>query len=763
MMQKAFVWAWYRFRPDEGWLSFFLLLGAVICLTAAVAAVEWVPQGNIVLFTGGLGLLLGTIVAKRPLRAIFAWLLILAYGLLATAIYVGQLLPPLTALLQGEAAATFRQSWALFVDRMVSWFVAVSSSGSSSETIVFAFGLGLLTWLLAAYAGWTTYRQRRPLLALGLLGLALAVNGYYGGDDAPIWLVALFIAFTTLLAAAMHFANMEKEWQQRLVDYSGEVRFELLAAAGAVAMMLLVLAFILPTIRLSSIARAFREWQTVQEAEETLDRAFGGVRQPQPPSAAPAFRPGGGGVLPRSFLLGDAPSLYETVMMTATLSPPSSAATHWRAASYDVYTGRGWALSRERQETVPARETIALPSLAGQTLFTQTVHWLHDNRKTLYTVGKPLQFSETSTVYWRGLEDFSRALREEQESAANPGHSYQAVSRLTTAGPAELRSASLAELPPLIIARYTNLPETVSQEVRDLAQEVAGDQPTPYDQAYALQSFLRQYPYSLEVQGPPPGRDPVEYFLFQLQSGYCDYYASAMAVMARSLGLPARMATGYLAQPPDENGVQTIYQIQAHSWTEIYFAGYGWVEFEPTASIAEPAPIVPTPLAAPAGQEATPEPEFVPPPLPERQEERVSPLWAIPLMALILAIWFWWHRRQRVAHTGDNVLWAYDRLLQAARRLGHPTPPSQTPAEFQSTFLAHLEPMARYGRLAPLLQELRPGVERLTSLFVARQYSRLAETRRPQTEARAIWRHLAPRLRLLALFNALLERIRRQP
>jgi transglutaminase-like putative cysteine protease len=99
---------------------------------------------------------------------------------------------------------------------------------------------------------------------------------------------------------------------------------------------------------------------------------------------------------------------------------------------------------------------------------------------------------------------------------------------------------------------------------------------------------LRQYPYSLEVTGPPPNVDPVAYFLFELQAGYCDYYASAMVVMARSLGLPARMGVGYLAQPADEAGVQTIRQLHGHSWAEIYFAGVGWVEFEPTGSFDSP-------------------------------------------------------------------------------------------------------------------------------------------------------------------------------
>ena len=747
MTWKPLDWAWRRYRPEEGWLSFFLLLGTILCLTAAVIAVEWVPEVGVVAFTAPLGLVLGTVLARRQWPALPAWLLLLAYGLLATFLYLGKLVPPLTLLFRGEGGAYFRQQVALFLDRAGSWFLAVSGGGSSQETIVFASGLGLLAWFLAAYAAWSTYRQRRPLLGIGLVGLALATNGYFGGEDAPLWYAAIFIGLMVFLVAAMHFANLEQRWRRRGVDYSREIRIELLAAAGGSAAALLVLAFIVPTIRFSAIARAFQQSAGVQQAEEALDRAFGGVRAPGGPGAA--YEPGGSGVFPRAFLLGDAPELYETEMMTATLSPAHSAATHWRAASYDRYTGRGWALSEERQEVVPAGAVIPLPVVETETRFEQVVHWVYDDRNIRYTIGLPLRLNEESRIYWRGVEDFSRA------HAVADTTSYSATSRLPTPGPNALRQATLAAIPPLIVARYTELPEELPERIPELAQEIVAGQPTPYDQARALEAFLRQYPYSLEVPPPPRGRDPVDYFLFDLQAGYCDYYATAMAVLARSLGLPARLATGYLAQPPAENGVQTIYQINAHAWTEIYFAGYGWVEFEPTATF-------PTVANAPAvdteaeEEPATPEAPVLPPPLPEADEERISPLWGVPLIILLLLGWYWWHRQQNAVAT-DGVLSSYARLRQAAGTLGLLTPASQTPAELEAIFVERLATWERHPRLQRWLQGLRPGVARLTDLFIARQYGR-PDSGRPRpgsVEARALWRRLGRRLWLLRLYRRL--------
>jgi transglutaminase-like putative cysteine protease len=746
MIAHALAWAWNRFRPAEGWLSFFLLLAALSTLVASVVAADWAPEGRIVLLTAPLGLALSAVLARRRLHPLPAWLLLLAYGIVLTTLYLGRLVPSPGALLLGLGDETFRQQWALLLDRAGSWLFAVTSGGSSQETIVFAAALGLGAWLLAAYAAWTIFRQRRPLAGLALLGLALGVNGYYAGYEDHRWYAAAFAGLAALLVAALHYANLEYGWQQRRVDYSPEIRFELLTVTAGVALMLLIISFVLPAMNVREIARAFREWGAVQQTEATLNRAFGGVRPPSP-GGEPAFRPGGPGVLPRAFLLGDAPELYETVMMTATVQPAHASATHWRAASYDIYTGRGWALSEEREEMLPAGSLAPLPAASQQTTFTQTVQWLYDDRTIVYTIGMPLSFDQPVRLHWRGLEDFSRAAR--LAEVVREGGTYRAASRLATAAPDDLRASAPNAIPPVILSRYTNLPGELPQRVRALAQDVAGGYDNPYDQTRALESFLRQYPYSLEVSGPPSGRDPVDYFLFDLQAGYCDYYATAMAVMARALGLPARVATGYLAQPRGETGVQTIYQINAHAWPEIYFGGYGWVEFEPTAAFPTPAEMA-VEEGSPGMVAPSPEPPLATPPIPEQLADRLSPWLAVLLMFLLAAGWLWWHRRRPVAQPA--IPWAYDRLLRAARGLGVATPASQTPAEMAGALQGQLAPWEAKRRLGGLLRGVRAAADRLTTLFITHQYGRPATgvvANRPAVEARTLWRRLRRPLWLL--------------
>jgi transglutaminase-like putative cysteine protease len=272
------------------------------------------------------------------------------------------------------------------------------------------------------------------------------------------------------------------------------------------------------------------------------------------------------------------------------------------------------------------------------------------------------------------------------------------------------------------VARYTTLPGDVPQRVLDLAQEVAGSQPNPYDQARALEQFLRQYPYSLAIDSPPPSADPVDYFLFEQQTGYCDYYASAMVVLARAVGLPARLAIGYLAQPGDGSEVQIMRQIDGHSWPEIYFADFGWVAFEPTAAFATPhdSPLTRPDDFADHSPEMT---ESPPPPLPDVAPARPFPWSQLIIVAALAGGAFWLWRRGQLPAGQDVVVWSYGRLQQSAARLGQPPDPSQTPQEFLAAFQDFLSGYGRFPRLAKRIDQMQPHLVRLTALYVQHRYA----------------------------------------
>src|SRR5262249_57256243 len=111
---------------------------------------------------------------------------------------------------------------------------------------------------------------------------------------------------------------------------------------------------------------------------------------------------------------------------------------------------------------------------------------------------------------------------------------------------------------------------------------------TPYDRAKAIETWLRNnIAYNESIPQPPTGHDPVDWVLFDYKQGYCNYYASAMIVMLRTLGIPARMAAGFAQGTWDASQqVYTVQERDAHTWVEVFFPQYGWIEFEPTAAQA---------------------------------------------------------------------------------------------------------------------------------------------------------------------------------
>ena len=183
-----------------------------------------------------------------------------------------------------------------------------------------------------------------------------------------------------------------------------------------------------------------------------------------------------------------------------------------------------------------------------------------------------------------------------------------------------------------IKSEYMNLPSGLEDEVYWLTMSVVEGIDSPLEKALAIQRYLRaNYTYSTDVPYPPQGRDFVSCFLLDQGSGYCTYFASAMAVMARLAGLPSRYVEGYLVRA-QEDGETVVRGIDAHAWVEIYFEGIGWVSFDPTpgqsdnpegtggSSFTPPATPEPTPTPTP-----DPNPSEVPPQPDDTLEETPTP------------------------------------------------------------------------------------------------------------------------------------------
>jgi transglutaminase-like putative cysteine protease len=173
------------------------------------------------------------------------------------------------------------------------------------------------------------------------------------------------------------------------------------------------------------------------------------------------------------------------------------------------------------------------------------------------------------------------------KDALNRNDKYDVVSLISDAKDTDLRLAG-TDYPDWVRDRYMSVPATVPGSVVALAESIVKDAgaDNPYDKAKAIETYLRaNYTYTTTITPPPPGVDRVEWFLFQGKEGYCEYYASAMIIILRHLGIPARLAGGYAPGAPDpKTGNIVIRESSAHAWPEVYFPTYGWIEFEPTPS-----------------------------------------------------------------------------------------------------------------------------------------------------------------------------------
>ena len=157
------------------------------------------------------------------------------------------------------------------------------------------------------------------------------------------------------------------------------------------------------------------------------------------------------------------------------------------------------------------------------------------------------------------------------------------VSRVPQFSSAQLEAANVVSG-----SVYTQLPEDLPERIRELALEVTSGHNSPYAKARSLESYLSSnYTYRFAdgsgSEAPPPGRDPVDWFLFDHREGTCGVFSTAFVVMARSIGIPARVAAGWAISPSSDQ--QEVRTNQAHQWAEVAFEGLGWVQFEPTAPL----------------------------------------------------------------------------------------------------------------------------------------------------------------------------------
>jgi len=564
-------------RPREGWLSFFLLFVMLLSLGWAVQRAGWLDQSDylvpVATWAAVMGALLGltslSVVATLPLSAIIGtWVVLWSVG--------------------GEYYPALSQAGRLLALRTdaIDFTRTVTSYGYPTELTPYAIGLGLVMWITAFIAAYTIYRHHRVLDAIVLVGAALIANMSATFIDLIGYLV-LFVLAALLLWLRGALATREEGWRRRRVNENAEVPASIMRTGVAFIAGTIVISWVLTSV---AVAHPLTDaWQNLDvvwtSVRDRLDGVFGGLTNKDARISGNSF--GTRFTVTGSWFANDSPVLLVS----------EDHAYYLQTASYDIYTGHGWASSGGDNRAVGRNQLVfpgPSPEKPGTTdgfeAKTITVKLIEPIGRNLFTPGVPLRITTPAVVSEPAGQPFLGALSSQNAIARGEGYGIDAAipAHVTDT---QLRNAG-QEYPPSVRALYMD-DSKVTPEVRALAQQIVRDAnaTTPYDMVMALAHFLkssRELSYSTNVGAPPTDRDLVDFFLFDAQNGrrgYCQYYASAMAMMARSLKLPARVAVGFSPGALVAPSEYEYRESNAHVWAQVFFPGYGWQNFEATRGI----------------------------------------------------------------------------------------------------------------------------------------------------------------------------------
>ncbi len=621
-------------------------------------------------------------------------------------------------------------------------------------------------WSISAWAAWGSRRLLNPLLGV-LPGITIFAGALSFTRTDAVFLVPV-LGGALLLIGWGNYVSRESSWQKQATDYAEDLRFD-------AAMWSLAFIFIIATIAMLaswlSPQKTFKFARgLLQPRSPDIEEIGEAIGLDQPATQSQAGELLNPGVLPCQHMLGSGAELSEDIVMLIRVAKiseintecinsdcaPSSGRYYWRSLTFDLYTGRGWMTSPIQTSQYMRGERVAPLQGSDQTVIVQQIQDLRDFDNQIYSFGDPTSIDQDFVVSLRTAPKNEKDLFSTQlQNEPNRG-TYQVTSIHPLIDSSKLQKDGDI-YPDWILERYLQLPETIPQRILELARSLTIDHPSAYAKAVAIESYLRSIPYSLEVPLPPANRDVVDYYIFDLRSGYCDYAASAMVVLARAAGLPARLAIGFAGgRYEEQNDFHIVTEADSHSWVEVYFPGAGWIEFEPTSG--QPA------LSHLSDTQPAQDLELLRPAIPFHNPWPILYLTGgiafsgiLLLLAAYLLIWPVFDAI-RLSRMKPNValITLYSRLRRAAAYHDLHVSKSETPHEFAVRFGNHMSKSSGAG-LKSIFNPAGQEIHSLVALYTRAIYSPhgLAESNR--IAAVRLWIILDRRLRL-ALVTKYIER-----
>lgn len=748
----------------EGWFSLFLLVTLVYSTIWSVQAAQWVDHLSILSLTTALGLLIGLLAAKQ--RRLSRWVvhpLAILFGLLLA--------------FWQTAGADYGGNLGALVNGIHQWIILALAGGTSADDSIFLFFITALGFLLAYTSAWLLYRTRSPWLMILANAVVLLIN-LSNIDPGYIIFLVVFLVAALLLLLRFNLYESSARWKRLGLRTSDDLGWEFMQAGAMLSIGILIVTWFLPWGYINNAAAQIWDasnnpWVVVQDTWNRLLAVTGG------------YNTLNHGNFTSTLTLGGNPNLSDDIVFTVTSTPSSDNGQYLQSLSFDTYNGRTWSngpsTSFDLKQGSYAYDNANDVRVVQQRI--TVVNPPGESSPYLFGASQIASSDQAVQVVRRKADNTTITwLRTNGRLAA--GNVYNVTSYVSDADIATLESVPLPKdapsftydpgrpdlTPPVtyydpsILQTYLQLPPQLDPNIKRLAKNITSSAKTMYDMAVDLEDYLRNhYTYNTNIN-LPPGQEGVSWFLFRSgNQGFCNYFATAMAIMARELGMPARVVAGYTGGKPDPKSPHqmVVRGSEAHAWTQIYFAGYGWVNFEPSASFskfARPLPSTNSTIPIPPGGSSstpggkkntirdtnqlgdsgtstlTPGQTDVAGQI--RQDVGLVLLGLLLLIGVgLLYFGFWWRRLYRGYGLSMQI---FGRIAVLANWAGLSPRRSQTPYEY-----AHV--------LAEAVPEQAVTIERLGDLYVRERWADPGSPENPRSsgeinEIPRIWKALQPRL-----------------
>ncbi len=710
--------------PAEGWLT--LACVTLICLTMAWAIDDsrWVlgnPDYLDLLVLAALGgVLVGFI---GPKVGWGRWL-----TFLIGAVFAALLVPLLVALVDFPGGASIGELYQATAASAVQAYIdiAIFDLSSTSQYLHYILVLALVVWATSMFASYAVFGHHRPLSAVVVVGVILVGNmALTDGNQLPY--LVLYSVASLLLLIRSHVYDEQSEWVRRRIGDPASISSVYLRGGAAFITAAVAASFVLTQTAASApLAGA---WDGVEDS-------LIGISQ-----SVSRFLPTGGSTRPLGLAFGPDTQIAQewttsgALAVTIRRNPTDNGIYYWRARTYDKIDLNGWGQTAPASADVPADGRI-LDQRAddvppnGHHSFTFTVTPGEFRSSTILSPQTPISVDQPTRLTTVGSDGYFSTLDRTEGSGA---YTVTALTPIDGLGPGQVNIAALrateTNYPDEIKALYLPLPDgSLGPNAQKLEAKILDEAASkaPIDLVDQIVKELKSstYKYATDIRDLPcAGVSKVECFA-TYKTGFCQYYAATMAVILRDLGVPTRIAQGYLPGSRDLNAAtETILFSDAHAWVEVYFPGYGWLPFDPTG-ISQLAPL---PTGNPnASSSIAPRPSSSASARPVATGRdpasrggggstggpaALGPLVAVLgllLLAVGIVAFLAWQRGPRGGTTADE---AYGTVTRIASRFGFGPRPNQTVYEYA-------------GVLSDVLPFVRPELETVARAKVESVYAR---------------------------------------